>query len=614
MGGPSARTLKDFLSDQTSRTTSLERRLPPIAAESSTSISQSGAMGWMRQMMRPLLKPQYHELVKLDRDYPVEYTGPIDATFAKPELVDWTTEQGTWITIADPGDIMPDYRGMVYGRVVWDEVPTGQAFARVLAGKVTDTFYEQKRVTADVNGFFSIDLSTVPTSIPGPWGFRTLDGVFEQPQGPTDWPSGRVFLAIDAQLESIGDATDITQSIPAPVDGKIHFNSSTPGIKRIRITSDNGDAPPTLVGMSEVMTGNIRSYGVSAGEPGSGTRFEEQSYVYDQALALMAAVARREDDVVHKLAQGILRLQTKGFPNFGGFRFSGRQESARYGDPAYRTGAHAFAVHALLAYVQAYPLFVETVNEAIFAGIFWAAQQLAPVGSNREGLYLGGNGVYTPDGGGGQTFQENYPLTWASTEHNIDLYFMFRIAARAMDDPSIDTLADDLAEAMMAKLWNEDLQRLNQGLQATGPDTADPLDIHSWGSIFLQDIGESAKAQNTMTPTQLAPFFFETTAPNGQGVSGYSTSYDSPGYPGMAPHVWWEGTYSVAYALKKLGEDGRAAQVIAGANPAQFADGSFPYVAPADPGYELYPYRAVASTAWSVLANLGYGVFDTGAL
>lgn len=610
MAGPSPRSLQAVLADQNGRTISLERRMPPVSAESAASVSQQGAMGWLRQMMRPLLRPRYIDIIELDRLYPANYTGPVNASFAAPQGVTWTTEPGTWITIGNPGDILPDYRGTVNGRVL--RPGFGGQTVKLQAGKVTDDFYMQEEVTTDSDGYFGIDLSGVPASIGGAWGFRAVSLLGDQYGG--DWPSGEVFLAVDAQLEVIGDASDIVKTIPAPVDGVIHFASSTPGLKRVRLIDDTVGIEDNLIAMTELITGNIRSYGVEEGQPGYGTRFAEQSYVYDQALALMAAVGRRDDEAVHKLAQGVLRLQTTTGPNFGGFRFSGRQESALYGDPAYRTGAHAFAVHALLAYAQAYPLYAMTVSDPISFGLYWAEQQAAPVGSNREGLYLGGNGVYTPDGGGGQSFQENYPLTWASTEHNIDLYFMFRIAARTLADPTYDVKAEALADAMMEKLWNEELQRLNQGLQVGGPDTADPLDIHSWGSIFLSHIGENARAQNTMTPTQLDPFLFETTAPNGEQVSGYATSYDSPGYPGMAPHVWWEGTFSVAYALKKLGEDGRAAQVIAGANPAQFADGSFPYVAPADPGYELFPYRSVASTAWSVLANLGYGVFDTGSL
>jgi len=167
---------------------------------------------------------------------------------------------------------------------------------------------------------------------------------------------------------------------------------------------------------------------------------------------------------------------------------------------------------------------------------------------------------------------------------------------------------------MWNKLWNSGLGRLNQGLQDVGPDTADPLDVHSWGAIFLDAIGRNAEAVQTMSDAQLAPFKFTRNAPNGRSVTGYATSYDSPGYPGMIPHVWWEGTFSVAYAMAKLRQFNRQRQVNAQAAPGQWPDGSYPYVSDHDPIYELVPYRSVASTGWAVLAQVGGGIFDLGAI
>ena len=103
-------------------------------------------------------------------------------------------------------------------------------------------------------------------------------------------------------------------------------------------------------------------------------------------------------------------------------------------------------------------------------------------------------------------------------------------------------------------------------------------------------------------------------APNGQTVTGYATAYDSAGYPDMIPHVWWEGTFGVAYALGKLGDDTRKQEVLAEAYPGRNDDGSFPYVSTHDTTYELVPYGSAVGAAWAVLAEVGAGVFDTGAM
>lgn len=562
----------------------------------------AGAFTFVEEQLDSIDRPTHDGLVDLERLYPFAYTGPVEASFTLP-LGTWPTEAGTYIEVADPGDLAPSYRGMVFGKVT---VPAGVTLAgtHLHYGKVTDAFYSSGHVVMDAAGFFGIDLSAVPTSARGEWALelRTAGGA---PIGGR-WPSGPVQTGLTLALRSVSDAVDTVATIPAPASGRATFPYSTPGFKQVALMQGT-----EILGMSPLITGNVRSYITKPGLPGHGTRFAEQSYAYDQAMALMAAIAEGRHDLAPVLAAGLMRLQTTEGTHTGAFRFSGRQASAQYGDPAYRTGAHALAVHALLAYVQAYPQRAAKAKAAAIAGLTWLYARTATSGVT-QGLVLGGFGTYTPDGGGGQTFQAAYPLTWASTEHNIDAYFAYRIAARALGDSTWEDRAATLAGVMMSKLWNATEHRLNQGYQPTGPDTADPLDVHSWGSLFLADVGHIDKALDTMSDSQLAPFRHTVALPNGKTVTGYATSYASPGYPGMQPHVWWEGTYSVAMAMRKLGLHARYHDLMRSANLGQEPDGSFLYVYPADATSDLHPYPSIASTAWAILAKSGGGVFDTG--
>lgn len=551
---------------------------------------------FLTEQLLPAQRPLFDGIVHQGRLYPVEYTGTVGASFALPAS-GRPTGRGTFITIADPGDLLPDFRGTVFGQVV----DPGEAMSglQVHFGKFTDAFYSQGHVAPDGSGYFAADLSGVATSVRGQWAFqlRRTNGTLVGGQ----WPSGPVYSDVVAELRIVSDAETIVRTLPAPVSGEVSFPSSAPGLKRVTLTDT---ATGALLGASPLVTGNVRSYVIEPGQPGYGTRAVELCHTYDQALALLAALATGRDSA-HLLATGLLNLQVTSGIQAGAFRLSGFQESAAFGAEVFRTGAHAFAVHALLAYMQAYPQRAESARASVLAGLAWLYARTAASGT-AAGLVLGG--FDAPVGGAPAV-----ALDWASTEHNIDAYFCYRIAERVLGGPW-GSRADALAGVMMTKLWNTTANRLNQGLQPTGPDTADPLDIHSWGAIFLHHIGEDAKATATMGTTQLAPFAVTTTAPNGAAVSGFATSYSAGGYPGMTPHVWWEGTYSVAYALKKIGEDSRAEQVIQAADPGQFPDGSFPYVSTADATHDLYPYRSVASTAWKVLAAVGSGVFDTGAI
>lgn len=586
-----------------------EFRPPSQASVASPVWKVNYLLSFMDEQLLPLERPQIPGLVALDRLYPIPFTGPVGVNFTLP-VNSRPTGPGTYITVSDPPnlELMPDYRGLVFGQVTGITSPNTY---KVQAGKITDAFYPfGPPATPDANGFFAVDLASVETWRAGIWALQ-----LEKSSAPGVavgglWKSdGPVYTDLNVELHAVSDSDYLVKSVPAPVSGHVNFYSSTPGIKRavLRDTATGKNYSDT-----EYVTGNIRSYLVAPGQPGYGTGFQDQSYVYDQAVALCAAIAAGDHDQSLQLMRGLGRLQTKSGAQKGGFRFSGRQGSAEYGDPAYRTGAHALATFGVLAYAQAFPQSkAEAVTIATDA-LTWMQTQFATSG-NRSGLYLGGVGVYNPDGGGGQSLDEFFPLTWASTEHNIDAYFALKLAGKVLGG-TYAAQSDTLATVMLSKLWNTAQSRLNQGLTDTGADTADPLDVHSWGSIFLNAAGRNDYAVLTMSDAQLAPFKFTRTAPNGKQVTGYATAYDSAGYPGMVPHVWWEGTYSVAYAMSKLAQLDRWYKVMVDAAPGQFPDGSFPYVSDYDATYELVPYRSVASTGWAILATVGAGIFDTGAI
>ena len=565
-------------------------------------------LGFLNEQMLPIQRPAMRDSIKLDRLYPVDYNGPVGGSFMLPkQSVTLSTGPGTYITIGDPADIFADYRGMVFGQVTGISNPENY---QVQAGKITDAFYPfGTPATPDTGGFFGIDLTAVETWRKGPWSFR-LEAIATPGVAVGGlWPSGTVYTTLRAELHTVSDSDYMVTDQQAQTSGEIKFVSSTPGIKRLILRDTNTGV---MLADTSPITGNIRSYLVAPGQPGYGTGFMEQCYVYDQAVAMCAVIAAGDQSLTFQMMQGIARLQTKSGGQVGGFRFSGRQGSAEYGDPAYRTGAHALATHAVLAYMQAFPQEAHQVEDIAVKGLTWLSARLATSG-NRAGLYLGGVGAYVPDGGGGQSLDETYNVTWASTEHNIDAYFCLKLAGKVLGG-SYAAQADSLADAMWVKLWNSNLSRLNQGLGDGGPDTADPLDVHSWGSIFLSAIGRDQEAITTMSDEQLSPFKFTRTAPNGRSVTGYATAYDSVGYPGMIPHVWWEGTFSVAYAMAKLGQFNRQRKVNLDAGPGQFSDGSYPYVSDHDTTYELVPYRSVASTGWAILAQVGGGIFDLGAI
>ena len=195
---------------------------------------------WLLEQLHPLHRPIHDDLIRLDRLYPSTYVGPVTGSFALPPGA-FATAAGTPIEIGSPGDLLPDHRGMVHGRVA-ASADVAPATCTLHYGKVTDGFTSLGSVVPDEEGFFGIDLSGVDASLRGDWAFqlRASDG--------TDvggrWPSPPIFSTLFVELRSTTDDEYAIATLPAPTTGEVAFDASAPGTKRLALV----DAEGTLLG------------------------------------------------------------------------------------------------------------------------------------------------------------------------------------------------------------------------------------------------------------------------------------------------------------------------------------------------------------------------------
>lgn len=558
------------------------------------------AAGFIKMMMESNTALTTPSTITPSHLYDSSYTGTVSGTF---DLVGVspTTEQLSPITVATPvGDIPDSYFSTVTGSITnFGSLSAGPY--TVQAYKTTDSDYSQpSSATVDGSGNFSLDLSTTPNWVKGSWKFGLLDGsnnlVGEK------WPQSTSYQNLVIKHNVVTDTSYPVATQPAATDGTFSFLASQGGMKQFQIvdtTSNNILAeyvPPIQ---------NVRSYLVVNGEPGYGTNFVNYCYAYDQAIALLAMLALGDMSTAQQLASGLLKMQTSGGQNDGGFVFSAPQLSAAYGNGYYRTGAHAFATYALLCYAEARPAdATQDYTSAIQKALGYLDRQLSSSGTT-SGLYLGGTGLYNDPSGLPETFNEAYDITWASAEHNFDVWHAYAKAASVLNDTTSGTKATALQQNILGKLWDSSHNRFYQGIQSSGPDPSDPLDTHTWGGIWLHNIGRDDLAQQVLSSTALAPFKLT----NG-GVSGYAAAYDSGGYPGIVPAVWSEGTFGAAMAFLSLGDTVNWQATIDGIAGGQRPDGSFRYVTTADTNYEFTSSEATIGAAWAVLAALGHGIWD----
>jgi len=272
----------------------------------------------------------------------------------------------------------------------------------------------------------------------------------------------------------------------------------------------------------------------------------------------------------------------------GTYQFDGALSfsyDAFYGLPSefyVRTGAMAWLCYAYALYMELAADYTPALILQRMLNFILTLESSDP--DLRNGLFYGGFGTYEDPG-----YHYVPPLCeWCSTEHNVDLYFAFRRAAKILPVAAIELLKRDLVTAAEATALSalattleskaanvqtkiltnlyiapgSDPGHFAQGVHDDGTlDTAVALDAAgAWSAIFCHEVGDDAKATEclkfiyqklfltnktivksnqsetwNMAYEQLTPF---------DGFKPYGAGYDDP-----PAAVWQEGTWGAINAL-----------------------------------------------------------------
>ena len=554
----------------------------------------AAALSWLDSMTGTRTHVTTASTVTPTTEYADNYTGSITGTFNLTGAT-YPVKSDASIEIDSPTTVPDNYAGIIQGKVLVAPTPSRwiiQVYKRTAGGDVQVA----KQALADgTTGQFTIDLSDVVSPPTGKWAFGILDANASYAEYGTKWPSPTYYNGLEVQQKVITDTIYDWSTTKALTDGTFSFPNSQTGKKLFRLVDT---ASGNVLAEHVVPTGLIRSYKLDPSDPAYGTAFEDQSYVYDQAVALFAAIGSNDQALADKLAGGLLAFQQTTGAHAGGFVFAAPQLSPSYRDEQYRTGAHAIATNALLSYIQKYPnaTNIATYQTAAENALTFLDGLLSSSGTT-SGLYLGGYGDYTGPSG---SFDPSVVIPWASTEHNIDIWNTFVQASKVLGNAPVNYTqkAATLNAAIVGKLYSTQEHRYYQGMQPSGIDTSDPLDVNSWGAMQMYSSGRYDEALQALA--RLTPFKFTS-----HGVTGYAPFYDSAGYPGAVPTVWFEGSFGVALALYHVGDYDNYRSVLSSLAAGQQSDGSFQYATDEDSNYSITTREAVASTAWYILATTG---------
>jgi hypothetical protein len=199
-------------------------------------------------------------------------------------------------------------------------------------------------------------------------------------------------------------------------------------------------------------------------------------------------------------------------------------------------------------------------------------------------------------------------LTWKSTEHNLDLYALYRMLAKQTRDPKW-TREASWARGFVVAMWQPKRRDFAVG---TGNDgrmvnhDEQPEDVNSWSYLALQDARYQASIDWDVAHLSVS----------GAGFAGVSFCR------GDKSGAWYEGTAHLADALKLRGAHGdhaRAVRYLADIRAAQRdgpnTDGLGIIAASknklSDCDGDFY-YRSLhtGATAWYILASRGINPFS----
>ena len=407
------------------------------------------------------------------------------------------------------------------------------------------------------------------------------------------WPDLRIeYRSITKAIPSVP-----TSIVPASRDGTWSVALQPAGIGRVSLVDVN---TKRIYGECTMPSGLLRSYNVPAADSGQTPgdvyydEFNDVGFLYDQAVALIAFLQLGERDAAARLVDALLAVQNPD----GGFPFATDQSVLFERASGFvRIGAVAWVCYALLLADK--PEFRDwfadkTTDAARKCLAFLAAYR------NPRGLLNGGKGRYI-----GLVLDPGYVVPWWSSEHNIDAWWCFDLAAGLYGDAGYRAVADRIKAALESDGWNKSKGIFWQGgTYADGvnkPDGQHALDMMSWGGFLLDRWGRPSATAAAIA--RMSRLYYVTDART--GLSGFTTFIPADGYPvGTVPSPWYEGSFGAVVAIRTQ-DPARANSLLATLVKAQNPDGSYPYALREDPINEIHTFPALIGAAWNVIAYSG---------
>lgn len=541
--------------------------------------SKALMLNWLKKQQ---MAPTYDIKISFDESYEEKYQGEVTGA------VDLSLLDSKWVESPEV-KILRNKSGLVGG--TWSNVKDYENY-RIYLYDQSDIEYYIKDVPLRSDGTWTADNVKVYGNLKVYLMSKDMRivAVADEPALMVDenhqiWlyaTSDIPYLQGVVQLRS--DGTFASQPIPGFGENLNiigYYPTVHNGLKVARLveTSDESVVSTTEVPKYQL----IRSFEVPEDDPFRYNGIDRRSWIYDDALAVIAFSMAGEQEQASQILASLKALQGKdGSLEFAYDVYLGNLNASK------RTGAIAWVGYATVYYEKTFgDRRYRPMAEKI-------ASYMLQLQSKTMGSFKGG-----PD------------VSWYSTEHNIDAYFFMRDLYEITGNETYKASALAVRQALLTQHWSESNGYFYQGIG----DPALALDASSWGGIFSLAIGDDAKAASAMAKTdmfyvsnQVMPRSFDnetynTSFVSNEMMSGYKPYSADEFYPNAPEIIWTEGTWGVISLSQRLNKNTdellKTMFDIQSAHP----EGAIVY---ANKGYSPYPYQfhvwpAVAGTAWGYM-------------
>ncbi|NKB66234.1 MAG: hypothetical protein GKR89_04165 [Candidatus Latescibacteria bacterium] len=335
---------------------------------------------------------------------------------------------------------------------------------------------------------------------------------------------------------------------------------------------------------------------------------EYRCFLYAQATAVVAAIAHQHIGLAERWLGALIDTQVDQGPNRGAFPAFVSAVTGQTEQLYLRTGTDAWCLYALAFYLQQAPegKLTGPAQQSLALGLEYLRRHRFKKVRPGYRAFLGGVGLWKDDY---KIFEDDHQVTWAATEHQIDMYFTLRLAVEVLaDSPYARQLEHyhwmrtHVHRTLLDVLWIEDQGRLAQGVRPAHIDPRDALDLHSWGALFLRAAGEEEKARQTLADIEAFRVV-------DRGVEGMTPYLAERGYQHATGGVWSEGTLGAALAFKAMGA-GQAASHLYDQNMRLLGPQGLPYLTRPNAEYEMQDWPDVASLSWALIYQQPNGFWE----